>query len=184
MLGSPIAPRRQEARVSHSVSDSDSVCVDKDRALASPHWVAGATSSPSVVRPMPLMAFSVHFLMFSAVWRSFSHATKPISAFSMIQVFFAGSDSEESEESEEEAAVAEYDEFEAYLALPQIKYRTERGATDWWLENTSKNFPKLAVMARQYLGCPASSAAVERLFSQVGIAFAANGSARDQRQVP
>ena len=27
-------------------------------------------------------------------------------------------------------------------------------------------------MARQYLGCPASSAAVERLFSAVGIAFA------------
>ena len=26
-------------------------------------------------------------------------------------------------------------------------------------------------MARQYLGCPASSATVERLFSQVGIAF-------------
>ena len=26
-------------------------------------------------------------------------------------------------------------------------------------------------MARQYLGCPATSAAVERLFSQVGIAF-------------
>ena len=29
----------------------------------------------------------------------------------------------------------------------------------------------MAVMARQYLGCPASSAAVERLFSQVGIAY-------------
>ena len=29
----------------------------------------------------------------------------------------------------------------------------------------------LQVMARQYLGCPASSATVERLFSQVGIAF-------------
>jgi predicted nucleic acid-binding Zn ribbon protein len=27
-------------------------------------------------------------------------------------------------------------------------------------------------MARQYLGCPATSASVERLFSQVGIAFA------------
>jgi hypothetical protein len=27
-------------------------------------------------------------------------------------------------------------------------------------------------MARQYLGCPASSATVERLFSQVGISFA------------
>ena len=26
-------------------------------------------------------------------------------------------------------------------------------------------------MARQYLGCPATSATVERLFSQVGIAF-------------
>ena len=26
-------------------------------------------------------------------------------------------------------------------------------------------------MAHQYLGCPASSAAVERLFSKVGIAF-------------
>jgi len=26
-------------------------------------------------------------------------------------------------------------------------------------------------MARQYLGCPATSATVERLFSQVGISF-------------
>ena len=32
----------------------------------------------------------------------------------------------------------------------------------------------LAVMARQYLGCPATSAAVERLFSQVGIMFSKN----------
>ena len=36
-----------------------------------------------------------------------------------------------------------------------------------------EKFPNLAVMARQYLGCPASSASVERLFSKVGIAFAA-----------
>ena len=28
-------------------------------------------------------------------------------------------------------------------------------------------------MARQYLGCPATSATVERLFSKVGIAFSA-----------
>ena len=56
--------------------------------------------------------------------------------------------------------------------MPQIKYKTERDAMDWWLAH-SKKFPSLAVMARQYLGCPASSAAVERLFSQVGIAFAA-----------
>ena len=31
--------------------------------------------------------------------------------------------------------------------------------------------PTSAVMARQYLGCPASSAVVERLFSKVGIDF-------------
>ena len=32
-------------------------------------------------------------------------------------------------------------------------------------------FPNLEVMARQYLGCPATSATVERLFSKVGVAF-------------
>ena len=32
-------------------------------------------------------------------------------------------------------------------------------------------FPNLEVMARQYLGCPATSATVERLFSVVGICF-------------
>ena len=45
-----------------------------------------------------------------------------------------------------------------------------RARVDWWKENAAK-FPNLSVMARQYLGCPASSATVERLFSQVGIAF-------------
>jgi hypothetical protein len=83
--------------------------------------------------------------------------------------FFAESDLEESEEEE---AQGPYDELEAYLALPQIKYKTESDATEWWRTH-SKEFPNVAVMARQYLGCPASSAAVERLFSQVGIAFAA-----------
>ena len=83
--------------------------------------------------------------------------------------FFQESDSES--EAGEEAA-AECDELEAYLALPQIKYKTERDATEWWQEH-AKEFPNLSVMARQYLGCPATSAAVERLFSQVGIAFSA-----------
>jgi len=40
----------------------------------------------------------------------------------------------------------------------------------WW-EKNAKKFPNLSVMARQYLGCPATSATVERLFSQVGISF-------------
>ena len=39
------------------------------------------------------------------------------------------------------------------------------------LADNKKRFPNLARMARQYLGCPASSATVERLFSMVGIAF-------------
>ena len=61
-----------------------------------------------------------------------------------------------------------------YLALLQIKYKTEQDALDFWKANAEK-FPmgNLAVMARQYLGCPASSATVERLFSKVRIAFAA-----------
>ena len=40
-----------------------------------------------------------------------------------------------------------------------------------WAKN-SKLFPNLARMARQFLGVPASSATVERLFSVVGMAFA------------
>ena len=66
------------------------------------------------------------------------------------------------------------DELAAYLALPQIEYQSEWDALEWWQENANK-FPNLSVMARQYLGCPASSATVERLFlglfSHVGIAF-------------
>ena len=62
------------------------------------------------------------------------------------------------------------DELKTYLALPQIEYQTEWDALEWWKENASK-FPNLSRMAKQYLGCPASSATVERLFSLVGIAF-------------
>ena len=84
--------------------------------------------------------------------------------------FFAGSDSEESEEEVEEEQQGEVDELAAYLAVPQIKFKTERDATEWW-QTHKQEFPNVAVMARQYLGCPATSATVERLFSQVGIAF-------------
>ena len=39
--------------------------------------------------------------------------------------------------------------------------------------------PHPPVMARQYLGCPATSASVERLFSQVGMAFSAKRKSAD-----
>ena len=63
--------------------------------------------------------------------------------------------------------------LEAYLELAQVKCATEQDALRNWWRDHAEEFPNLAVMARQYLGCPASSAAVERLFSQVGIAFSA-----------
>ena len=62
------------------------------------------------------------------------------------------------------------DELATYLALPQKKFKNDWGVLDWWRDNEPL-YPNLAVMARQYLGCPATSATVERLFSSVGIAF-------------
>ena len=62
------------------------------------------------------------------------------------------------------------DEIGEYLKLPQIANTGEWAGLKWWADN-KKRFPNLARMARQYLGCPASSATVERLFSIVGIAF-------------
>ena len=41
---------------------------------------------------------------------------------------------------------------------------------EWWASN-EKQFPALSVMARQYLGIPATSASAERLFSIAGRAF-------------
>ena len=48
--------------------------------------------------------------------------------------------------------------------------KKEHDVADWWRSNSAK-FPNLEVMARQYLGCPATSATVERLFSAVGHAY-------------
>ena len=62
------------------------------------------------------------------------------------------------------------DELAVYLSLPQITNDSEWAGLKWWEAHAAK-FPNLSVMARQYLGCPASSATVERLFSKVGIAF-------------
>ena len=79
---------------------------------------------------------------------------------------FCAASSDEEEEEQQQAAAK--DELKEYLALPQIK--SEHDAMMWWLEH-QEQFPNLEVMARQYLGCPAISATVDRLFSKVGIAF-------------
>ena len=41
---------------------------------------------------------------------------------------------------------------------------------DWWARNEHR-FPHLALMTRQYLGCPASSSSAERVFSLAGHLF-------------
>ena len=58
------------------------------------------------------------------------------------------------------------------LSPYMLTLESEQDAMLWWQEHREE-FPNLEVMARQYLGCPATSASVERLFSKVGIAFSA-----------
>ena len=92
--------------------------------------------------------------------------------------FFDGS----SESEDESEPVASLDEITDYLALPQIKVKKDKDVADWWLEHRSQ-FPNLEVVARQYLGCPASSATVERLFSKVGVAYSAKRKQADSKTV-
>ena len=80
--------------------------------------------------------------------------------------FFADSD----ESSSDETPAAAQHELEAYFGLPQVRLKDVRNPLEWWKQH-AEEYSNVAVMARQYLGCPASSAAVERLFSQVGIAW-------------
>lgn len=86
---------------------------------------------------------------------------------------FFGTDADDDDETLPENAAtatgkAYEDEITAYLNLPKESNKID--PAKWWKEKET-NFPNLSVMARQYLGCPASSATVERLFSHVGIAF-------------
>ena len=56
-------------------------------------------------------------------------------------------------------------EAERYLELPDEPMTTN--ILEWWAAK-ERDFPQLSVMARQYLGCPATSASAERLFSIAG----------------
>ena len=60
-------------------------------------------------------------------------------------------------------------EMELYLEAAE-KQPIETDLLAWWQAN-EKRWPKVALMAKQYLGCPATSAGVERLFSSAGRTF-------------
>ena len=55
--------------------------------------------------------------------------------------------SEDDDEGEEEAAAPVKDELKEYLALPQIKYKSEQDAMLPWLEHRQQ-FPNLEVTSR------------------------------------
>lgn len=76
-------------------------------------------------------------------------------------------DCAENEESEEEVQL-EKSEVERYLELPQVSKSAD--LLQWWAKHES-SFPQLSKMAQQYLGCPATSASAERLFSIAGRVF-------------
>ena len=96
---------------------------------------------------------------------------------------FLDSDSESDSDEEEERPLEEecplaaesggdevdprMEEIEKYLALPQITDAHGFDLLAWWKLHSSM-FPNLAKMARCYLASPASSAGVERLFSEAG----------------
>jgi hypothetical protein len=52
----------------------------------------------------------------------------------------------------------------------QAKFTCAKDLLLWWKVHGS-TYPHLAMMARQFLGCPATSASVERIFSVAGLLF-------------
>ena len=66
------------------------------------------------------------------------------------------------------------DELAAYLSLPQVDWVSDWDALAWW-EKNAKKVPNLSVMARQYLGCPATSATeaatvADIIFTKINVA--------------
>jgi hypothetical protein len=60
-------------------------------------------------------------------------------------------------------------EVRAYMAAPVESIDTD--LLNWWAKVGRNKYPNLAKLARQYLGCPASSASAERIFSLAGRVF-------------
>ena len=66
---------------------------------------------------------------------------------------------------------AELSEAQKYLETGfDVTFESSKDILDFWRMH-EKEYPCLAKMARQYLGCPASSASVERIFSVAGQFF-------------
>jgi len=70
------------------------------------------------------------------------------------------------ETSDEADDIAKKDELDKYLELPMVKDHN-LDILAWWKAQSTQT-PVLSKMARQYLGRPASSAGVERIFSKAG----------------
>jgi hypothetical protein len=76
---------------------------------------------------------------------------------------------DESDDEEQPGLVTDQseDEVRRYLALPRVKEMHGGSPLQWWAKNQWR-FPTIAPMARTYLGCPASTAGLERMFSAAG----------------
>ncbi|KAL1528068.1 hypothetical protein AB1Y20_009434 [Prymnesium parvum] len=83
----------------------------------------------------------------------------------MAGIAHVGIDRFEIEEEEEEEKQSEVEKYLNESAAPM-----HTDVLQWWADREDK-FPDLSVMARQYLGVPATSASAERLFSIAGRVF-------------
>ena len=109
-------------------------------------WNTSAPEEPSVPALAPAASASASLGSFVDFMASVAHLQAPVPA----QVSRVKS------------------EAHRYLELPADPMNTD--PLEWWAANEI-NFPALSVMARQYLGVPATSASAERLFSLAGRAF-------------
>ena len=68
------------------------------------------------------------------------------------------------------ARVANSPRTEADRYIKEVSHISDLGfdLLAWWRDTAPKHYPNVARMARQFLGCPATSAVVERLFSKAG----------------
>lgn len=77
---------------------------------------------------------------------------------------------EEGAEADAESEIpADKSEVEKYLEdEPPVSVKMQDGDILCWWASKEEKYPNLSKMARQYLGCPATSASAERLFSIAG----------------